>query len=215
MRDLLYKEWRLSVNPVVWLWLMISVLLMVPDWPYFVVAAYVVFAFMIIGQMDKANQDLAFAVALPVPKRRIVLARTMTVLAFELAMLVVCVPFAVWRYHVYTTDNAAGMNVNLAFFGLMLVMYAVLNLVYLPGSYSRAYRLLWPVLGGATIAMVVGGTLTTLVAVVPWLSVRLNDRGLGNPGWQAAVFVAGLVVYAGLTVLAYRRAAANFEKVDL
>jgi len=121
---------------------------------------------------------------------------------------------ALIRHRLYDTDNVAGMNPNMAFFGLVLVMYAVFNAIFLPGSYKAAYRLLWPLLGGSLIAVAVGIALTTLPAVVGQLAA-VNDRGLGNLPAQAAVLVAGVGVYAVTTVFACRWAAANFEGVDL
>ena len=214
IQNLVYKELRLNINPWAYLWALAALLLLIPSWVFFVALGYIVMFFMMVSQFDKANQDLMFASSLPVPKSGIVLARACTVVITQVANLAVAAPVAIARYWLYPAGNQAGMNTNLAFFGLVMVMYAVFNLIYLPGSYSRPYRMLWPVLGGSLIALVVGGVLTTLPAVVPALDV-VNDRGMGHLGHQLAVFAVGVLLYAGGIVLAYRQAAANFAKVDL
>jgi len=211
IKSLMFKEFRLSVSPLLWLVVVFPFLLLIPSWIFFFALAYVYLAFMVICQTDRANQDLFFVRSLPVPKSGIVLARTCTVVIFQVVQLVLGAVCAVIRHAIYSGNNAAGMNPNLAFFGLVMVMYAVFNLIFLPGYYKRAYRMLWPILGGAIISVVVGAVLTSVPMAIP----VLNDRGLGHFGYQIVVFLIGVVVYAGLTWLAYRKAASNFEKVDL
>lgn len=214
IKDLVYKEFRLNIVPWAYTFFAFALLLLIPSWVFFIAIAYIYMVIMFVAQFDKANNDLAFAMSLPVPKRSIVQARTMTVIIVELGFLALCTPIAILRYYLYPHGNEVGMNVNLAFFGLMLVMFVIFNTIYLPGAYKRAYRMLWPLLGGTAISVTIIGILTTLIAVIPSLSI-LNDRGLGNLGAQATVFVASVVVYAVVTYVAYRKAASNFAKVDL
>ena len=214
IKTLVYKEFRLNITPWMYFCLLFPLLLFIPAWVFFIALGYIFMFFMFVSQNDKMNQDLGFASSLPVPKSQIVLARTAMVVIVQFAFLLVAALVAVAHFWLYDSDNSIGMNPNLAFFGLSLVMYAVFNLIYLPGSYSRPYRMLWPILGGVLAALIVGGTLTTLPAFLPALAV-INDRGLGHFGHQLAVFAVSLLLYAGVIVLAYRRAAANFAKVDL
>ena len=213
LKNLVHKEFHLNVPwPLFW-FATAGLLLLIPGWPFAIAFMFIYVPMMIVPQTDRANADLLFAALLPVRKRDIVVARTISLVVIEAAFLVLGAVTALVRPWVYQFDNYAGMNPNLAFFGLVLAMYAVFNAIYLPGSYKAAYRLLWPVLGGSLIALVIGVALTTLPAVVPALG--LNDRGLGNLPGQAAVLVVGLGVYAVATVLACRRAASNFERVEL
>ncbi len=215
IKDLLYKEFRLAIPTSNWCWLAAVILLLIPGWPFFIVFTYLFFGFfLIVVQTAKANQDLVFSVALPIPKAGIVTARAAMIVAVEVGMLILAVPFAIARYWLYDWDNYAGMNSNLVFFGFILVMLATFNGIYLPGAFKAPDRMLWPVGGGTIIATLVAAVLTTLPVALPSWSI-LNDRGLGNLGVQLAVFSVCLVVYAGGTFLAYRRAVANFAKVDL
>jgi len=216
MKNLMYKEFRLNINPGLLLFLTLVFLFFIPSWVFFIALSYIYFFFMVLGAMDKVNQDLTFACSLPVPKSSIVSVRTTTVVIIEVVNLVIAGAVSFARY--YWLDlggNQAGMNTNLAFFGFMLMMYAIFNLIFLPGSYKRAYRMLWPILGGSLIAVVFGGVVTSVIAFQPDLARIFNDRGLGHPAAQITVFVAGLLVYAGLTLLARHKAVSNFAKVDL
>ena len=215
IKNLVYKEFHLNVGPWYYSFFVLAFLILCPSWPFFVALAYLFMFFMVLSQGDKVNQDLGFASSLPVPKSAIATARTCTVVLVEAAQLVVAALAAVMRYVLYSRDNQAGMNTNLAFFGVVLVMYAVFNIIYLPGSYKKAYRMAWPLLGGSLISVVVGGVLTSVIAFQPDLATLFNDRGLSHLGPQATVFIAGLAVYAGLTLIARHKAISNFAKVDL
>ena len=214
LKRLVHKELRLNVPWQHFLFAALALLLLIPSWPFAIAFMFIYVPMMIVPQTDRANSDLLFAALLPVRKRDIVVARAVMLVALEAAFLAVGALAAVGRYWLYDADNIAGMNPNAAFFGLVLVMYAVFNAIYLPGGYKAAYRLLWPLLGGSVVAVAVGLVLTTLPAVVPQLA-GLNDRGLGNLPAQALVLGVGLGVYAVTTAFACRRAAANFERVDL
>jgi len=215
IKNLMYKEFRLNINPWFYSFFVLAFLILCPSWPFFIALAYLFLFFMVLGQMDKANQDLEFASSLPVPKVGIVTARTCTVMIVEAAQLLLAGFVAVARYWIYSHDNQGGMNTNLAFFGVILIMYAIFNLIYLPGSYKRAYRMAWPLLGGSLIAVLVGGALSSVLAFQPRLASIFNDRGMGHPVAQIVTFIGGLVVYAVLTLIAHHKAVDNFSKVDL
>lgn len=215
--SLINKELRLNVNPWLYAFLAMALLLFIPTWVFFIALAYIFLFFMALGQMDKANGDLTFACSLPIPKSSVVTARTITVVIIEVAELILAGIVSVARYWLYPGGNlpGMGMNTNLAFFGVMLVMYAVFNVIYLPGSYKRAYRMLWPLAGGSLIAVLIGGFLADLLSLQPTLAGLFNDRGFEHPAAQILLFATGLVVHAGLTALAWRKAVSNFTKVNL
>ncbi|MDR2975495.1 MAG: ABC-2 transporter permease [Propionibacteriaceae bacterium] len=213
--DLIRKEFALSIPRGNYWWLAAVLLLLIPVWPFVIVFTYLFFGFfMILNQFDKINHDLTLCATLPIPKTGVVWGRALTVMIIEAVMVVASWPLAILRHWIWTEDNASGMNVNLAFYGFVLVMYAVFNLIYLVGTYHKAYGILWPIGGGTLIAVVVGLVLTTAPIVWPALSV-INDRGFGHLGIQAVVFAVGLVVWLAATWGGWRWAAARYEHVDL
>ena len=214
IKNLVYKEFRLNIVKYSYLWFASVLLLFIPGWVFFVAIGYIFFLFMILTQTDKVNNDLAFALSLPVPKSGIVMARACTLVIIELAVLVAAVPVCVARYYLYPGGNNVTMNTNIVFFAAMLIMFSTFNIIYLPGAYSKAYRILRPFLGGYVTSLIVGGVITFAIALSPALA-PFNDRGLGQLGLQIACLGFGILVYAGLTYLSYRRARANFAKVDL
>ncbi len=214
MVNLMVKELRLNVLPGFYLFLLFGALLLIPTWTFYIAFAYIFLLFLNITQLDRANADLMLSATLPIRKAEIVYARALTVVFFELATILVSVPFAVARHALYSTDNQACMNTNLAFYGTMMLMFGLFNVVYFATAYTKPYRLAWPLLGGTLISLLPVAALDTLVMVLPQLAI-FNDRGLGHLDAQLPVLAVGLVVWAGLTWLGARRGAKAFAQVDL
>ncbi len=215
LRHLIHKELRLSTHPALLSFLLLPALVLLPQWLYYIAFIYVYILIMIIAQTDKANNDLIFTALLPVRKRDIVTARTCVIVGWELAYIVVAAVCTVVRLWFYPMDNTVSMNANLAFYGTAFLMYAIFNAIYVPGSYKRPYRMLWPLLGGSLISLVFTAAVNTVVVAVPAVAGLFNDRTWGHLPYQLAAFVVGLAAFAGATLWANKKAAANLEMVDL
>ncbi len=216
MRDLLYKEFRLAIHPSMFVFVFFGVLLLIPSWPYFIAFGYIFIAFMNIFIMGRSNQDIFFTTCLPVRKADTVKARVYSVAVFELIQIVLAVPFAVLNtLFINPHGNQAGMNPNIAFFGCVLIMYAVFNIILLPGFYKTAYKVGVPLLLGTLAAIAFAGAVEAAVHTVPALHTTVNAFGTGHLSSQLIVLVVGIGIFFTLTWLAYKKAAKNFDKVDL
>ena len=214
MKDLLYKEFKLWWHPAWFLFLLFGSFLLIPSWPYFIAFWYIFFAFNVVFIAERSNHDVFFTVSLPVRKRDVVRARVCFVAFIELLQIIVAIPFAVINNAVYLQGNQAGMNTNFAFFGLIFIMYAVFNLIFLPGFYKTAYKaapMIWAILSVIVYAVAVD----VAVVFIPVLRTNLDGLGASHFASQLPVLIAGIVLFALLTLLAYRISANRFEKVDL
>jgi hypothetical protein len=215
LKDLICKELRLDMHQALWAFLLLAALLLIPQWLYYIAFIYLFILVMVVAQTDKANNNLIFATLLPVRKKDIVTARTWTIVGWELAYIFIAAICAVVRLRLYPENNTASMNTNFAFFGTAFLMYAIFNAIYVPGSYKKPYRMLWPLLGGALISVAVAAILNTLPLVIPAVSTLFNDAGLGHLPYQLAALAVGIAAFACATIWANKKAAANFEMVDL
>jgi hypothetical protein len=77
---------------------LLPALLLVPAWPYCIAFGYVILVVMILAQTDKANADLLFTALLSVRKRDMVTARTLVIVGWEAAYLVLGAGFAVLHH---------------------------------------------------------------------------------------------------------------------
>lgn len=144
MKNLMRKELLLAMHPASMLFLLLSAMLLIPNYPYYVICFYTCLGTFFICLTGRENRDIEFTALLPVRKTDLVRARVFTVMLMQLAQLVIAVPFAVFSSRV-SAENLVGMDANTAFFGFALVLYGVFNLVFFrnyyraPGKVGKAF----------------------------------------------------------------------------
>jgi ABC-2 type transport system permease protein len=215
MKNLLYKDLKLFWTSVTFIYLLFGALLLIPNWPYFIAFSYIIWiGFVSAFFIGRSNQDAVFSVSLPVRKKDTVLARVGTVAVIELLQIIIAIPFAVINNVIYQNGNALG-NPNFAFFGFVFIMYAIFNIIFLPGFYKTAYNVGKPMLAGVIAAFIFAVIVNVAVLMVPALKTNLNGLGTDHIASQLPVLLIGIGFFLGLTWLAYKISADRFEKVDL
>lgn len=215
MKNLLYKEFKLSVQPLNYLFLAMAAMLLIPSYPYEVAFFYQILGIFFIFMIGNTNNDLFFTVLLPVRKRDAVRARFATVVFFEMLQIIVSIPFAIVRNKLINTPNLAGVEANLVLFGVAFVMYGVFNLIFLPMFYKTGYRTGMPFLvSGVAMGLVVVITEIAINLVPGWKTVLDSIEPTYLPK-QLLALVIGLVIFVVLTALAYKFSVQRFEHLDL
>lgn len=214
MKALLYKEFNLVLNPAFYLVALLSALILIPQWVYFVALMY--FCFMSapnLFSLSKTYKEVYFTATQPVRRRDIVKARTLSLVTLELAQVLVAAVAVVIKLTLWRTPNYLFLDGNLAFLGLSLVMFGIFNLVMLPMFYKTAYKILAAVVFATVAALAFATAVELGVIFVPFVS-RVFD-GMRTTGAHILTLVGGVLAFAGLSAIAYRVSAARFEKVDL
>ena len=215
MKNLMYKEFRLVVHPLYYLVALTGVLLLIPQWPYFIALMY--FFFIAVPNIfagGKASNDIGFSVMMPVRKRDVVMARMMVIVILELASIAVASVFAALNITLYQAQNFL-LDPNIAFIGLVFVMYGLFNVVFFPMFYKTAYKIGLPIIT-AVIATVLFATAAEMQNLLSPAAAGVLDGISGDAlVRQLPVLAAGIAVFALLTWLACRVSVKRFEKVDL
>jgi len=214
MKALLYKELKLVVNPLFYAVALLSALILIPQWLYFIALLY--FCFMSapnLFTLSKSYKEVYFSATMPVPRRDMVKARVLTVCALEVLQILVAAVCVALKLTVMPTPNYIFMDGNLAFLGLAFVMFGLFNLVMLPMFYKTAYKIGVPVILATAVALVFAAAVELGIVYDVWFT-RIFD-GMQTTGAHIATLLAGAAVFAGLNIAAYRLSAARFEKVDL
>jgi hypothetical protein len=215
MKNLLYKELKLVINPLFYLIALTGVLLLIPQWPYLIAMMYFFFITVPnVFQTGKVANDIGFTVMLPVRKSDVVKARLYAIAFLELVQIAVAVPFAILNNALYPQGNFM-IDANIAFFGLTFAMYGLFNLVFFPMFYRTAYKM-----GGAIIASILAAVLfataaETMALMIPSAASVLDGISQAALVRQLPVLAVGIAVFAVFSWLAYRVSARRFERVDL
>lgn len=215
MKNLLYKELRLAIHPTMCIFLAMPLLMLAPNYPYYVVFMYTCLAIYFTFLIGREQNDIFYTAALPIKKTDVVKGRFATVILFELASVLISVPFAVISAKVNPNGgNAAGIEPNLAFYGLALIMLGGFNIIFIPEFYRTARKLFRPTLFSAIFIFAYIAAAETAAQYYPSPVSEFLDRAGIFPE-HLPVLAAGIIIYAVLTFLAYKISAKRFERVDL
>lgn len=215
MKSLLYKELRLSLHPASVMFLCLSAMMLIPNYPLFITFFYTCLGIFFICLNGRENKDIDYTMSLPVRKRNIAGARFLMVVLLEVSQLLLAVPFAFLRSMFVSDSNAVGMNANAAFFGFALLMLGLFNYFFFTAYYRNPGKVGRAFLFGCIALTVCMLAVETCSHIVPFVKIQLNQPGTQYLLPKLMVLLLGAAAFALLTLLAYRRSANSFEKLDL
>ena len=213
MSNLLYKEWHLAVHSVVYLFLLIGALLLVPAYPYGMIFFFGCLGLYFTSQFARENSDAFYTATLPIKKRHVVKSKCLLFVSIEIAQLIICIPFSIIRLRTLPDGNPVGIEANVAYFGFGLIVYAIFNFLYLTVLFQSAYQV-----GKAFVIAIIPATV--VIALMEY-SVHipsfawLDSLQKGDLIRQVPILGVGILIYIVSNLLTYRVASKCFERVDL
>mgnify|MGYP002609609640 FL=1 len=214
MKTLLYKQLRLACHPMTPVFCLSGIMLLIPNYPYSVTFFYVTLGLFFTFLNMREQKDIYYSALLPLRKRDTVRAAVAFTVLVELLSVVITALFCLLSAKLQPgKDNAVGMDANLMLLGAGFVLYGVYNLVFFVCLYRSGYKVgaaylkanlaLWPM-------MLLAEALPHFPSLV-WLNRVDTQANLR----QIPILLFGVAVFAVLTILAYRRSARLYERVDL
>ena len=213
MLKLIKKEFALAVHPTAWIFLALSAMLLIPNYPYYVVFFYTGLGLFFTCLTGRENRDIDYMLLLPLRKRDAVTARFGSTLVLEGLQLIAAAGFAVLRSFLLE-GNQAGMDANTAFFGLALVQLGLMNFVFFTRYYRRPEKVGSAFIVTSIVCFAYIGIAEVAAFAVPFVRDVLDVPDPANLPVKLAVLGIGAAVFAGLTYLAYRRSVRSFEALD-
>ena len=212
---LLIKEWKLCMHPFAYVALLLSLLVLVPGYPYGVCCFYTTLGIFFICLTARENHDAAYTLTLPVTRAEAVRGRILLCAVLEMVQILCMGLFILIRKAVADPPNPAGLDAGLALIGEGFLLYALFNMVFFPAYYRDIQR---PgeafLLGSVPMFLWIAGEIvaTYTVPFVQFILDRpdpeyMREKGLFTLG-GAALFAAG-------TWLAELRSVKHFEETDL
>lgn len=216
MKNLLYKELKLATHPTTFIFLSFGLMMLIPSYPYYVTFFYAALSIFFVFLSGRENKDIFFTVSLPIRKRDAVKARCWMVLLVELAQITLAIPFAILSTRINPNGgNLAGIESNVAFFGLVFIMFSLFNIIFIPMFYKTAYKVGKAFTFGISALALFIIAAESLVWIPSPIKNYLDSTAPGMAIKQLPLLICGIAIWALTMLLAYKKAASNFEKVDL
>ena len=211
MRALFYKQFKLVCHPMTLLFTVFGVMFLIPNYPYTVAFFYVTLGLFFMMQNGREQRDTDFSALLPIRKRDTVKVAVLFSVMVELFSLLVAVPFAVLSAQMNPFGgNAAGVDANMAAFGMAFLLFAVFNYTFYVNFYRTGYKV-----GTAFIKAGIAMFFVVLCDVILPHVPGLGWLDGGEVGKQLPFLLVCAAIYGVSAVLTYRAAAKRYEKVDL
>lgn len=215
MKQLLKKEFSLAVHPTSWLFLGLSAMVLIPNYPYYVIFFYTGLGVFFTCLNGRENQDVLFSLLLPVSRKQVVRARITTVVLLELLQLLLTALFSLLRRALPLGENAAGMEANLALLGLGLVVMTLGHGAFFRVYYKNVQKVGVAFLWCSAVEFISIGILEVMAHTVPLFRDYLDTPDPAFLTKKLLVLALGAAVYGLLTFLTYRRAVRDFEAQNL
>lgn len=216
MKKLLFKEMKLSANPLSYWFIAFSAMTMIPKYPILVGSFFICLGIFHTFQQAREYDDITYTLMLPVKKQDVITAKYLFVLFIELISFIFCTFLTIIR--VKFLGNAAPyvtnqlMNANAAYLAYVMLVFAAFNSIFLGGFFKTAYKL-----GKPFILFCIAGFIIITVGEVlhhiPGLESLNAPSYVSTP--QLVIFAIGITVFLLCTWLSCQKAKKDFEKIDL
>lgn len=208
MKHLVYKELKISINKFFFLLpLVLGLLMFIPNWIFLLVFMY--FFWISAPQIYAgyiSHQDKSFTIMLPVSKKEVVKSKIYALFILEGLHIAFGFLFGIIHNLIYGQPNLF-FDINIAFFGVVLVLFTIFNVVFLPQYFKTGYFFGKPVIYGIVATMI-------YAFVMEFGAIKyqfFRDIFEGTTLMQIIILVIGIIVSVVLNYIAIIKSVTNYE----
>ena len=226
MKALIYKEMRLSMHPICYIFIaLFPLMILIPSYPLGIGFIYVLTCYPILflgANKGQQSNDLLYSTLLPVRKKDIVMARILTVIFMQIAfILVMTALYPVARIINNAVAQSAenpseymipglGLDSYVLLVAIALIGYAIADIIFFPIYYKHGKSIVMSTLFTILGFVLYIGVFTIGLPFIPGLDI-LNNLHLGI---QFAILGAAILISFGLHVVVYKVSSKRLEMVD-
>lgn len=215
MSRLLKKEFLLSMHPITPLMLLLSTMVLIPNYPYTVMFFYMTLSVFFTCMMGRENHDVIYTMTLPVAKSSIVKARITFVVILELFQMLLIIPFSILRQSINPMGNEAGIDANIVLLAEGFLLFGIFNLIFFGSYYKNIDKVGISFVKATVVFFILVAADVICTHAVPFVRDCLDTPDSQYLGYKLVTLAAGMAVYIILTILVCRISIKNFEKQDL
>ena len=224
MKALLYKEFKLAMHPMCYIFIaMFPFMILIPAYPVAVGFIYVLSCYPVLflgANKGQQSNDLLYSTLLPIRKRDIVKARIFTVAIMQFAFIAIMsalVPLAIYLRDTIAlksgepvVDIGLGPRSFVLILAIAMIGFSIADLIFFAKYYKSGKSIV-----GSTLLTILGfaaylGIFTIGMPFIPGLEFTNN-----LPLWVQFICLAiALGIYAAMHVVVYKVSSKELEQVD-
>lgn len=226
MKALIYKELKLSMHPICYVFIVLfPLMILIPSYPLGIGFIYVLTCYPVLflgANKGQQSNDLLYSTLLPVRKKDIVLARIFTVIFMQVAfMLIMSALYPLARYINYSVGSGGsssssgtipglGLDSYLLVLAFAIIGYAIADLIFFPIYYKKGKSIVMSTLFTIIGFVIYIGVFTIGLPYIPGLEI-LNNLHIGI---QAGVVAGAILISLALHIVVYKVSSKRLENVD-
>lgn len=214
MLKLVKKEFALAMHPITPVMLLLSAMVIIPNYPYVVMFFYITMAVFFTCLLGRENNDVIYSLNLPVGKRDVVSARIAFTLIIELAQLALMIPFTIISHNVNPLGNQAGMDANIALFGTGFIVYSAFNLVFFSSYYKDVNKVGVAFLKSSAVVFLFAALDPVSTYAIPFVRDALDTPDPAYLTEKLIYLATGIIIYALSAAITLKISVRGFEKQD-
>ena len=228
MKALLFKEFKLAMHPLCWLFILIfPFMVLIPSYPLAIGFIYVLTSYPILflgANKGQQSNDLLFSSLLPVRKKDIVLARIILVVILQSIFIILIGVLSPLASYLSTTihpseqtgEQIPGLPMSgmVSIISIAIVGFALADLIFFPIYYKKGKSIV-----ASTILMIFGfvAYIAIFTIVIPFIpgaegyQILLCESGIGI---QFVFLACAIIISIIIHFIVYRISSKKLEKVD-
>lgn len=220
MKNLLYKEIKLCVPTQTWIFVFLSISIVIPSWPSLVCFFYPLAGLTVIFALGAANRDILYTSNLPLRKKDVVRGKVLLLSFLELLTVLISIPFAFLKNLLTATNpelvEYSDLGCNMATYGIVLTLFGLFNLIVFPWFYKKpeSKNSLPFIVADLSVAFLMTAIMCVFIIFEDAAKVVNQYEGIGLL-IQIGALLGGTLLFSLCAFLSDRLAAKNFQKVDI
>ncbi|MBQ2070272.1 MAG: ABC-2 transporter permease [Bacilli bacterium] len=226
MKALIYKELKLAMHPICYVFIFLfPLMVLIPSYPLGIGFIYVLTCYPILflgANKGQQSNDLLYSTLLPVRKKDIVAARIATVILMQVVFMIVmsCLyPVArIINTSIAQSSNnpelrtvpGLGLDSYVLVLAIAIIGYAIADLIFFPIYYKKGKSIVMSTLFTILGFVVYIGVFTIALPFIPGLEI-LNNLHIGI---QFGILAGAILLSIALHVVVYKTSSKRLEKVD-
>lgn len=212
---LLKKEFSLAMHPTVPVMMLLSSMILIPNYPYSVAFFYLTLSLFFTCLLGRENNDVVYSLTLPVTKRDVVKARFLFTVLLELLNILLAVPFIFLNNTLYSAGNEAGMDASLVIIADGFIIFGLFNLIFFSSYYKNVSKVGISFVKASVVTFLYITAETVCCFAVPYVRDVLDTPGTVNLTDKLVVLGIALVFFLVITFTTYKRSVKAFIAQDL
>ncbi|EDS72063.1 hypothetical protein ANASTE_01771 [Anaerofustis stercorihominis DSM 17244] len=215
MKNILYKEFKLAIHPSTYIFLLLSSMVLIPNYPYMVIFFYSILGVFFISLNGRETKDIYYSMLLPIDRSELVKSRILFVSLIETAQILLLVPFIIIKNIFIYSPNLAGLDANISLLAMGFLIYSIYNYVFFTNYYKNVNKVGYSFFIASIFSTILMIIIESSTHIVPFVMNYIDTPDSIFLFGKLILLFISIMIFCVSNIFTYRKSVKEFKKVDL